>query len=64
VRGFSLFSDLKEDKMELTNKCPKCGKQLTAVRINLMIVGIGCANPDCLFHAVVTDQPPKNMRIE
>jgi hypothetical protein len=50
--------------MELTKNCPKCGKQLTAVRINLMLVGIGCANPNCLFHAVVTDRPPKGMRIE
>ena len=39
--------------MTITNVCPKCGKKLHAIRINLMMVGIGCANPECTFHAVI-----------
>jgi ssDNA-binding Zn-finger/Zn-ribbon topoisomerase 1 len=42
--------------MPITSKCPKCGQQLHAVRINLMLVGIGCTNPDCLFHGVIPSQ--------
>jgi ssDNA-binding Zn-finger/Zn-ribbon topoisomerase 1 len=53
------YLDTEEEKMTITCKCPKCGQQLHAVRINLMLVGIGCANSNCTFHAVIEDQTPK-----
>jgi ssDNA-binding Zn-finger/Zn-ribbon topoisomerase 1 len=57
------YLDTEEEKMTITNVCPKCGKKLHAIRINLMLVGIGCANSNCTFHAVITDQPPQNLKV-
>ena len=50
------YLDTEEEKMTVTCKCPKCGKKLHAIRINLMMVGIGCANPECTFHAVIASK--------